>query len=68
MINNNLESFSVENYLSSVFPAATYQMIRDRMYVLVHGVEIDLNLPVLFVYQNFAYMDGHLYITLYMTK
>ena len=42
----------------------TYELIKEKMKIIIHGVEIDVSLPILFVYLNFAYMDNFLYITL----
>lgn len=59
------ESYSIENFLYDVLGTETYAIIKEKMKIIIQGFELDLNLPLLFVYLNFAYMDNYLYITLY---
>jgi hypothetical protein len=59
------ESYSIENFLNDVLGNETYSIIKEKMRIIIQGFELDLDLPILFVYSNFTYMDNYLYITLY---
>ncbi len=60
----DFENYSLQNYFNDYFNPEVFDGIKQRMKILIHGIEIDLNLPLLFIYYNFAYMDQFLYITL----
>jgi len=60
----DLENYSLQDYLKDYFNPEVLEGIKQRMKILIHGIEIDLNLPLLFLYYNFSYMDQFLYITL----
>jgi hypothetical protein len=60
----DLENYSLKDYFYDYFNPEVLEGIKQRMKILIHGIEIDLNLPLLFVYYNFSNLDQFLYITL----
>jgi hypothetical protein len=55
--------YSLGSFLRDNLASGIYEMLVENTRIIIHGVEIDLRLPVLFLYMNFAYMDNYLYIT-----
>ncbi len=61
----NYEVYSLENYLIDVLSPETFGVVREKMKVIIQGLELDTSMPIFFIYLNFAYMDNYLYITLF---
>lgn len=61
---SDYENYSLANYLNDYFSPEAYDAIKEKMKILIHGVEMDMNLPLLFVYYNFTHLDQFLYLTL----
>ena len=60
-----LMNLSLEKYLEMGLNSTQMcKKIKNEMIVLVNGIEINLNTPILFLYFNFSYMDTFLYITI----
>jgi hypothetical protein len=65
---NHYENYTLDDYLRDYLTEEVYESIRDKIVVLIHGIEVDLSLPLLFIHSNFSYMDNFLYITLSYKK
>ena len=62
IIEGNEENYTIGQFLSDVLKKETYEKIKEKCKILIHGVEIEENMSFLFYYFNFSYMDTFLYI------
>lgn len=66
------QSETLGDYLAKVFPdiitknEAFYQIAEkySKLKIYCHGIECDLNMPLLYFYQNFYYFDGFTYLVI----
>ena len=58
----NEVNYSIGQFLSDTLKKETYQKIKEKCKILIHGIEIEENMSFLFYYFNFSYMDTFLYI------
>jgi autophagy-related protein 5 len=61
------KNYSIGKYLSDVLSPNTYESLKKKCRVLVHGLEIEEDMQYLFYYYNFCYMDNFLYVV-FQTK
>ena len=59
----NEVNYTLGNFLNDALKKETYEKIKERCKILIHGIEIEENMSFLFYYFNFSYLDTFLYIT-----
>lgn len=68
LIKENIENSSevnLENYLEqSLGDKEIFEKVKSESSILINGIEFDLRTPLIFLYFNFSYLDGFLYITI----
>ena len=62
IIEGNEEKYTIGQFLNDALKKETYEKIKEKCKILIHGVEIEENMSFLFYYFNFSYMDTFLYI------
>ena len=58
------DAYSVESFLIDNLSEEAVRKVKQHGRVVVHGLEVDLDFPILFLYLNMCYMDTFLYITI----
>ena len=58
----NEVNYTLGNFLNDALKKETYEKIKERCKILIHGIEIEENMSFLFYYFNFSYLDTFLYI------
>ena len=58
----NEVNYTLGNFLNDALKKETYDKIKERCKILIHGIEIEENMSFLFYYFNFSYLDTFLYI------
>ena len=58
----NEVNYTFGNFLNDALKKETYEKIKERCKILIHGIEIEENMSFLFYYFNFSYLDTFLYI------
>ena len=56
-------NYTIGDFLNDALKKETYEKIKERCKILIHGIEIEENMSFLFYYFNFSYLDTFLYIT-----
>ena len=56
-------SYTLGDFLNDALKPETYNKIKERCKILIHGIEIEEKMSFLFYYFNFSYLDTFLYIT-----
>ena len=55
-------NYTLGDFLNDDLKKETYEKIKERCKILIHGIEIEENMSFLFYYFNFSYLDTFLYI------
>ena len=58
----NEVNYTLGNFLNDALKKESYEKIKERCKILIHGIEIEENMSFLFYYFNFSYLDTFLYI------
>ena len=56
-------SYTLGDFLNDALKTDTYNKIKERCKILIHGIEVEEKMSFLFYYFNFSYLDTFLYIT-----
>ena len=59
----NEVNYTLGNFLNDALKKETYEKIKERCKILIHGIEVEEKMSFLFYYFNFSYLDTFLYIT-----
>ena len=59
----NEVNYTIGQFLSDSLKKDTYEKIKEKCKIIIHGMEIEENMSFLFYYFNFSYLDTFLYIT-----
>jgi hypothetical protein len=65
LINEDIDLLviTLENYLEeSIKNREEIEKVKNECDILINGIKFDLRTPLIFLYLNFSYLDGFLYI------
>ena len=60
----DLDKVTLQDYLIEAFSVEIVEVIVEKMDIFIHGLRLDLQTPLLFIFFNFCYLDNFLYISL----
>ncbi len=59
----DLSVINLENYFEeSLKNREVIEKVKNESEILINGIKFDLRTPLIFLYLNFSYLDGFLYI------
>ena len=56
-------NYTIKDFLKSALTQESYNKMKEKCRVIIHGIEVEENMSFLFYYFNFSYMDTFLYIS-----